>query len=181
MVLGEWMGGVGLGGCKARGWWWPQGWEINVRLVGAMVGAMVGLMPGAGATTARAPPVTERLNFAARETLKKKFQAAQTFQGTLRTPCWLIFFFFHKTCNIYDTTVPTPCRQPPSSACSSRRSGAQCACQHPGLATDPLLGNCSGAELGRASIITPRFSAAWPAAPGMATEEMVPFLSGKER
>ena len=27
---------------------------------------------------------------------EEKFQAVQTLQGTLRTPCWLIFFFFHK-------------------------------------------------------------------------------------
>lgn len=74
MVLGEQMGGVGLRGCRARGWWWPQGWEIDVRLVGAMVEAMVGLMLAAGATTARAPLVTERLNFAAREMLKKSFR-----------------------------------------------------------------------------------------------------------
>lgn len=45
------------------------------------------------------------------------FQAAQISQGTLRTPCWLIFFSFCKTCNIYDTPAPVPCRQLPSPPC----------------------------------------------------------------
>lgn len=93
MVLGEWMGGVGLGGCKTRGWWWLQGWEINVRLVGAMVGAMVGLMPGAGATTARAPLVTERLNFAAREMLKTKVSGCTDFPGHIKDSLLAYFLF----------------------------------------------------------------------------------------
>lgn len=92
------------------------------------------------------------------------FQAAQPFQGTFRTPCWLLSFFFHKTCNIYDKVAPLCPRQPVVRCWVA-----------------PLLGNGPGAGLGSSSITAPRFFAARPAAPGMAAEETVPFLSCKER
>lgn len=67
-------------------------------------------------TTARAPPVTERLNFTVRI---KDFQAVHPSQGTLGIPHWLMFSSFPQTCVIYDTTAPGPSRALPSSACSS--------------------------------------------------------------
>lgn len=118
----------------------------------------------AGGTTARAPPMMERLNFTAREMLKTRVLGCATFQGTRRAPCRSVSFLFHKPWNIYDSRAPAPCRQPPS-------------CPHPGLAAaGKVLGRGAGQSVHQHPALLCR-----PAGPGMAREETVPFLSRKER